>query len=159
MSWSRRTRASASASAWVRGGYRSSGMLICELVGVTPFQAAHEMLPMTRQRWMRAAVRWCSGGLGAVGGRQGSAGSSSRESASCRRCSRLRVRRALPLARRWGHPAQQWLASQSKRVAASGGSGSATSTTVQGADPCYISCCGTGFQQYAQISARQALAL
>jgi hypothetical protein len=54
---------------------------------------------MVMQRWMRAAVRWCSERLGAVGGGAGSAGSSSRESASCRRCSRLRVWRALPLSR------------------------------------------------------------
>lgn len=60
-------------------------------------RAALEMLPITRQRWMRAALRWCSGRLG-VAGVFGGEGSLSGVPPSWRRCRRAQVRRAPPLA-------------------------------------------------------------
>jgi hypothetical protein len=73
-------------------------------------RAAREMLPMTRQQWMWAAVRWCSGRFWAVDGGAGSAGSSSRGFEWCRRRSRLRVRQALPLV----HPSRTHLGRASR---------------------------------------------
>jgi hypothetical protein len=55
---------------------------------VSRHRAAREMLPITKQRCMREAVRWCSGRL-RVNDEVGAAGAASGVSVSCKRSGKL----------------------------------------------------------------------